>query len=96
MGTTIGLVVMSMLAKMPKNGPAFGETCDILTDAKMVTPVRRYGVWGAPEAIGTVKSVNDEMRRLCDHCKFSDADREALFVDFRKWVKRDLRARSEA
>lgn len=87
---------MAILAKMPNHGPAFGHTCDILLDGRITTPVRRHGEWGNPETIGTVISVRDNLRRLADHCKLSDADREAFFAEFRKWIKTDMRARSEA
>lgn len=92
MGTTTGLIVMAMLAKQPKNGPAFGHNCDILADGKVVTKVRRYGRWGEPEALGTVISVRDNLRQLADHCRLSDADREALFAELRRWIRKDFRA----
>ncbi len=96
MGTTTGLIVMAMLARQPKNGPALGHNCDILLDGKVVTPVRRYGIWGAPEVLGTVETVRDGLRHLADHCKLPDAEREALFAELRKWVRRDYRATSNA
>ena len=86
---------MAILAKVPKNGMAFGETCDIRLDGVVMTPVRQLGTWGHPTGIGTVESVRDNLRRLADHCKLSDADREALFVELRKWIRRDWRAKSE-
>ena len=86
--------MLAMLAKQRKIGPAFGHTCEILLDGKVITPVRRYGVWGKPEVIGTVESVRDNLRELADHCKLSDADREALFTELRKWIGRDYRATS--
>ncbi len=79
-----------------KTGPALGLTSDILTDGRVVTPVRRYGMWGTPESIGTTISVRDNLRMLADHCKLSDADRNAMFETFGKWISRDYRARSEA
>lgn len=87
---------MAMLAKQPKHGPALGTTCEILTDGRVIAAVRRYGLWGKPETIGTVESVRDSLRRLADHCKLSDADREALFGELHLWIKRDHRAKSEA
>jgi hypothetical protein len=96
LGTTTGMIVMAMLGKLPKSGPAFGPTFDILLDERITCTVRREGHWGRPETIGTVISVRDNLRRLADHCKFSDADRGELFVAFQKCIKRDLRARSEA
>ncbi len=95
-GTTTGMIVLAILARQPKNGPAFSNTCDILPDGKVVSNVRRYGQWGQPEVIGTVETVRDNMRRLADHCKFSDADRLAMFDELRKWIRKDFRARSEA
>ena len=62
----------------------------------LVAKVRRYGVWGRPETIGTIESVRDSLRRLADHCKLSDTDREALFEELRRWVYKDYRAKSEA
>jgi hypothetical protein len=94
-GTTTGLIVLAMLAKEPKVGPAFGQTCEILLDGKVTTPVRRNGVWGRREVIGTTISVRDNMRELADHCKLSDADRTAMFAELQRWIKRDMRAKSE-
>lgn len=94
-GTTAGLIVLAMLAKQPKHGPALGQTCEILPDGKVITPVRRNGLWGRPEVIGTTISVRDNMRGLADHCKLGDADREAMFSELQKWIFRDHRARSE-
>lgn len=94
LGTTTGLIVLAMLAKQPRVGPALGQNCDILTDGKVMTKVRRGGVWQR-DVIGTVESVRDNLRRLADKCKFSDADRTALFDELKKWVRRDYRARSE-
>lgn len=95
LGTTTGLIVLAILAKQPKNGPALGLTCDILTDGRVVTPVRRYGCWGTPESIGTTISVRDNLRMLADHCKLSGADRIAMFDYFQKWIHKDYRAKSE-
>ena len=96
LGTTTGMIVTAILGKLPKSGPAFGPTFEIMTDEKITGIVRREGHWGRPEVIGTVITVRDNLRRLADHCKFSDADRTALFTEFQKCIKRDLRARSES
>lgn len=96
LGTTTGSIVQAMLARQPGRGPALGMTCDILLDGTVITTVRREGQWGPPEPIGTIAAVRDNMRLLADHCKLSDADREELFVELRKWVRVDYRAKSEA
>lgn len=94
MGTTTGLMLMAMLAKEPKNGPALGQWCNIDKDGYVETQVRVDGVWQTPRRLGTVIAVRDSLRRLADHCKLSDQDREAMFEELRKWVRRDHRATS--
>lgn len=102
MGTTTGLIAMAILAKQPKHGPAFGPTCEISHDGKVYTMVRALRIgklgrrveWGM-EMIGTVESVRDNMRWLADHCRLSDQDRNEMFEELRKWIKKDHRARSE-
>ena len=46
------------------------------------------------EHIGSIIAVRDSMRRLADHCKLTDPQREDLFAELRRWVKRDYRATS--
>lgn len=94
-GTTTGLIAMAMLAKVPKHGMAFGETADIRIDGMVETLFRDRGQWRPPTIIGSIIDVRDNMRRLCDHCKLSDNDRESVFTELRKWIKRDHRAKSE-
>ncbi len=93
--TTTGLIVLAIFGKQPKRGPALGHNCDIRLDGKVIAPVRRNGEW-LPEVIGTVESVRDNLRTLADHCKLCDSDREELFVELRKWIRKDWRAKSEA
>lgn len=95
MGSTTGLVVMAMLAKEPKNGPAFGQWCNIDKDGFVESQVRREGRWHPPIQIGSVADVRDNLRRLADHCKLPDIERIELFEEFRKWIRRDHRATSE-
>lgn len=92
MGTTTGAIVMAMLAKVPKYGRAYGQTCDILTNDIVITPHRINGLWTEQRPIGTITAVRDNMRRLADHCKLDDEEREALFDELRKWVRKDYRA----
>ncbi len=99
LGTTTGSIVQAMLAKQPKVGPALGETCDITIDGYVETMVKeRRGKIFVPserKRIGSVIDVRDNLRRLCDHCKLSDADRLAFFESFQKWIRKDYRAKSE-
>lgn len=95
LGTTTGLIVLAMLAKIPGRGPAFDQTADILTDGSVATRVRDAKMQWITTTIGSIEAVRDNMRRLADHCKLGDVDREAMFEELRKWVRKDFRARSE-
>jgi hypothetical protein len=92
MGTTPGAIVMAMFAKVPQNGPAYGQTCDILPNGIVITPHRVAGKWTEQRPIGSLIAVRDSMRRLADHCKLPDKERDALFEELRKWVRKDYRA----
>lgn len=83
---------MAILAKTPKLGPAYGTTCDILTNGLVITQHRIDGKWTEKRPIGSVRAVRDGIRRLADHCKLSDKEREALFDELRKWIRKDYRA----
>ena len=54
--------------------------------------VDEWKLGGKTFSPGTVIEVRDEMRRLADFCKLSDADRIAFFAEFGKWIERDERA----
>ena len=90
-------IVMAILARQPRIADAYGETADILLDGMVVTRVRRRGIWGLrDEPIGSIIAVRDNVRRLADHCKLTDAERLSLFEELRKWIKTDYRAKSES
>ena len=92
--TEVGLIVLSILGMQTKNGFSFGPTCDIRLDGMVETVVKRPGLRPRIETIGSIVAVRDSVRRLADHCKLSDGEREALFDELRKWVRRDARATS--
>lgn len=92
--TTTGLIVQAILAKQTAMGQAFGKHCDISLDGMVMCMHRQLGAWHGPIAIGSIQSVRDNLRRLADHCKLGDADREALFEELRKWIRKDFRATS--
>lgn len=83
---------MAILAKTPKLGPAYGKTCDILSNGIVITTHRVNGKWTDMRPIGSVISMRNAMRLLADHCKLPDKEREALFDELRKWIRKDYRA----
>jgi len=98
LGTSTGLIVLAMLAKVPRLGPAVLGTADILPNGNVVATIREAcdgGMCKRKQVIGNITAVRDNMRRLADHCRLSDADREAMFEELRKWIRKDHRARSE-
>ncbi len=94
LGTTTGLIVLATLAKVPKYGVAFGQTAEIRLDGLVETDCRKNGKWGKT-IIGDIIAIRDNFRRLSDHCKLNDADRNALFEELRKWILKDHRATSK-
>lgn len=96
MPTTTGVIVRAVLGKRTKYGWGFGINCDIDANGMVRTAARLPNgevMQGYP--IGTVEAVRDSFRRLADHCKLSDVEREALFEELRKWIRRDHRATSD-
>ena len=87
---------MARLAKVPKLGMAFGETADIRVDGLVATLFRDRGKWYPPTVIGKIEDVRDNMRRLADHLRLTDAERNAMFEEMRKWIKTDHRALQHA
>lgn len=92
--TTTGLVVQAVLAAQPDRGQAFGKHADITVDGQVMCMHRQLGKWHGPIPIGSISAVRDNVRRLADHCKLDDAEREALFTELRKWIRKDHRATS--
>lgn len=42
--------------------------------------------------LGRIDHIRDALRRLADHCKLDDADRQAMFDAFKSWIAKDERA----
>ena len=93
MPDTLGVIVRAVLAKSTAVGFAYGTTATIDKDG-MVRSNRRDvdGMVHRNFPVGTSTAVRDEFRKLADHCKLTDQDREALFDELRKWIARDDRA----
>lgn len=91
----IHLIVLAML-RMNTHLPRFGDSATVGDDGLVRTV--RYESIAAGVLIWrgvTLKSVevcNDALRRLADHCKLSDTDRQAMFKAFADWISHDARA----
>jgi hypothetical protein len=88
--TTTGSIVQAMLARQPTRGTILRQNADIMPDGIVKTEVRIRGSWITIH-LGSIKDICDNMNRLADHIKLDDADRTAMFVELRAWIRRDLR-----
>jgi hypothetical protein len=96
MPTTTGVIVRAVLAKQTRVGWAYGRHCEIDIHGHVFVAVRQPdGQIVKPYPIGHVNAVRDAFRRLADHCKLSESERNALFDELRKWVRKDHRASSD-
>jgi hypothetical protein len=89
-------LVFAILNVLPKFGPCYGDTATIGKDSNLYVHVRDAdGHWSkVPMMIGSLIVARDSLRRVADHCKLKDADREAFIEEFRKWASKDKRATS--
>lgn len=91
----MGSLVRAVLGKITYTGMAHGLQAEIDKDGVVRTLVRdSRGHWHADMPVGTIVGVRDEFRRLADHCRLADDEREALFEELRKWIAKDHRAQS--
>lgn len=97
----MGCLVQAVIGRAASNPPTMGMTGLISVDGFVFTNFldsKRRLHAAAPEAvfpplcIGTIIGVRDELRYLADHCQLTDAEREAFFEEFRKWISHDFRA----
>ena len=92
----LGCIIIAMLGYMPKHAPRLRGLAVILPDGTLTADMdlgNGRGFLATP--LGPVAEIRDDLRRLADRLKLEDAERVDLFDQFRKWVVRDLRAKSE-
>lgn len=92
LGTTTGLILLSVLAKQPRVGVAILGEAQILRDGMVTCKARdaEFTVY-TDYPLGNVHAIRDGFRLLADHCKLSDADRTAMFDQLRMWFIKDWR-----
>lgn len=91
----LGCMLRAMLGKQGRVVPQYGRSCTITGDGYVVAPLlRRDGQTDRHSMIGTCGQVESELRKLADHCKMDDAERQELFKTFVEWVGVDERVKS--
>lgn len=92
LGTTTGLIILSLLGKQPRVGVAILGEAEIGHDHVVRCKARdAEGNVYTRYPLGLVHDVRDNVRRLADHCRLGDTDRVALFDELRKWFIKDWR-----
>lgn len=95
----LGLIVLLIIGRTPRNPPFLMMRPGLVITADGDVLSDWVGRPGAPvlaTCLGTVEEVRDNLRRLADFLKLSDADRVAMFDALQKCIYKDFRARSEA
>jgi len=91
----LGTVLLAVLGRQQSRLPRLGTQAYI--DAAGIVHVDfwdEHGDHKPASPLNSVKELTDSFRYLADELKLSDADREAMFGELRKWIKRDYRIAS--
>ena len=96
--TKLGCYVLAVLNwQHGRHPPRFGSKARINADGYLVTNVQEADRRIHRDmVVDTVQEVTDSFRGLADRLKLSDAEREALFAELRKWIAHDDRANQTA
>lgn len=90
----LGCFVLAILGF--QNGikpPRFGRTAFIDKDGILYSNMQAEdGKMYKNHCLGPVAEVRDNFRGLADHLKLSDAERNAMFDELKKWISHDARA----
>ncbi len=90
--TIAGCILLSVLGKTPKHPPRIYTTASIDYDGRVWVGMQRLNYEKGMVCLGLVGDVRDEFRRLADHLKLNDGERQDMFDELRKWHAIDLRA----
>lgn len=87
------LIVLATL-KLHRHLPRLAASAKIDTHGAVHTVMltSEEPLEGRKVRLGQVNHIRDGLRRLADHCKLDDADRQAMFDAFSGWIAKDERA----
>lgn len=85
------LIILAMLG-LHEHLPRLSKNC--LIDANGYVQAVHFPTKSkrVPVILGHGSAILAALNRLADHTKLSDDERTALFLAFKNWVKRDMRA----
>jgi hypothetical protein len=91
--TLVGCIVLAVIGKAASNPPWIGPTAIISRDGDVFANMTsKRDVEPGPTYIAPIGALVDTWRKLADSLDISDADREAMFLELRKWISHDFRA----
>lgn len=92
--TLIGCFVLAILGfQHGIKPPRFGKTATIDKDGILYSNMQdKDGKVFQNHCLGPIGDVRDNFRGLADHLKLSDAERNAMFDELKKWISHDVRA----
>lgn len=92
--TLMGCFVLAILGfQHGIKPPRFGTKAVIDKDGILYTNMQAEdGRMYRNHCCGPVTDIRDNFRGLADHLKLSDAERNAMFDEFKKWIAHDARA----
>lgn len=91
--TPLGAVLLAVLGQNAKHPPGFGPSAVISPDGRLLSNfVDRGGRMTVGYDLGPVGVIRDRFRILADQINATDAEREDLFLAFRRWVSHDYRS----
>ena len=91
--TVTGMIVLAMLGKVSENPPRIVGSAEISPDGFVLAPFQDRGMTDCEiVAVCRAQELIDQFRRLADHLKLTEGEREAMFFELRAWVAKDHRA----
>lgn len=94
--TLLGCFVLAILGwQHGRKPPRLGRVANIDHNGILYSNMQtKDGLIMPNHKLGPVQDVVAQFNRVCDDLKLPDQDRIALFTEFRKWIRKDARARS--
>ena len=90
-----GAMTRAVLGRNMRTGLRYALTAQIDREGMVRASVQTHdGEVYARMPIGSLIAVRDAFRRLADHCRLSDQERNEFFEEIRKWISTDERAQS--
>lgn len=90
--TPLGTILLAVLGLQGGKIPRLGRTAEIHRNGHVAVDFwDENGEYRAKSDMGPIRALVDRWRKLADDIQATDADREAMFAELRKWFTVDQR-----